>query len=211
MKKITNFVKNFLENLHIEIRLENPRKNAHCVFDHLWKDGYMKRSEAYTWLSKALRIEKKDCHISLFDSEMCQRAIELSREKLKELKGETPRLCLLRLGDLYLITEGCHGKDGDKSWQEYYFHEHQCSENIFRSVCAVFHKIQGGDPHGLVDYIADIESTPEVLEQLDDFYCEWDRPEVLKKLFKLFKTDGKDYDFDKKERTNERKEKRIHN
>lgn len=53
------------------------RKLAHHVFDKLWKDGEMTRSDAYTWLAERLGIQRDQCHIGLFDAAQCQRVIDV--------------------------------------------------------------------------------------------------------------------------------------
>lgn len=45
---------------------------AHKAFDPLWRDGGMKRSQAYRELAEALNIEPEDCHIGMFSVEMCK-------------------------------------------------------------------------------------------------------------------------------------------
>lgn len=59
-------------------RLANPelraaKKAAHAVFDPLWKRGMMSRSEAYTWLAEQLGISMDECHIGMFDVDLCKR------------------------------------------------------------------------------------------------------------------------------------------
>lgn len=50
---------------------------AHRSFDPIWKGGDMNRRQAYTWLSKQLGIETKDCHIGMFNENLCKRTIEV--------------------------------------------------------------------------------------------------------------------------------------
>jgi len=53
---------------------------AHDAFDPIWRDRKeMKRNEAYKWLSYKLGIARGECHIGLFDKEMCERVIEVCR------------------------------------------------------------------------------------------------------------------------------------
>lgn len=53
------------------------RKQAHNLFDKLWKDGIMTRTNAYVWLSTELNINKEDCHIGMFGDELCIKTIKL--------------------------------------------------------------------------------------------------------------------------------------
>ena len=62
----------------------HARRMAHGAFDPLWKADLDKgepkhkvRARVYVWLAKELGIEKKDCHIGLFDLKTCVRVIEI--------------------------------------------------------------------------------------------------------------------------------------
>lgn len=65
--------------------LREWKKAAHAAFDPLWKvkmerDGCSKtkaRKEGYYWLSQQLGIKYADCHIGMFDTELCQRTVEI--------------------------------------------------------------------------------------------------------------------------------------
>ena len=58
------------------------KKQGHKYFDLIWKRGLMERNEAYWWLSNQLGIKKDKCHFSLFDHNMCIKAIQLSVDLL---------------------------------------------------------------------------------------------------------------------------------
>lgn len=53
------------------------RMQAHEVFDALWEQGTITRSEAYAWLAREFGHE---AHIADMDIEQCQRVIELVDE-----------------------------------------------------------------------------------------------------------------------------------
>jgi hypothetical protein len=55
--------------------LRTAKKLAHAVFDPIWRGGHKKRGSAYAWLSDQLGIDKKDCHIGMFDVDMCKRVV----------------------------------------------------------------------------------------------------------------------------------------
>lgn len=57
--------------------LRRAKSRAHAAFDPLWKNGPMKRSHAYQFLSKRLGIPVQDCHIGMFDLETCQKVLEV--------------------------------------------------------------------------------------------------------------------------------------
>lgn len=63
-----------------DAELRKAKMAAHAAFDPLWKEGNKKRGSAYAWLCDQLGIEKKDCHIGMFDVEMCRRVVEVCRE-----------------------------------------------------------------------------------------------------------------------------------
>lgn len=50
---------------------------AHAAFDPLWKSGWKKRGSCYAWLAESLGINIKDCHIGMFDVDMCNRVVEV--------------------------------------------------------------------------------------------------------------------------------------
>jgi len=57
--------------------LRKARSIAHSVFDPLWRNGKMKRRDAYYWLSRQLGIRWRDCHIGMFDQAQCERVVEI--------------------------------------------------------------------------------------------------------------------------------------
>jgi hypothetical protein len=61
--------------------LRRAKSAAHAAFDPLWKQGAMHRSSAYAWLAQMLGIAGSDCHIGLFDVEMCNRVVEICKGK----------------------------------------------------------------------------------------------------------------------------------
>lgn len=70
--------------------LRKYKSNAHRCFDPIWKEGKMTRGEAYEWLSLKLGIMKVDCHIGMFDVEMCKKvcAITLSYRGIERKTNE---------------------------------------------------------------------------------------------------------------------------
>ena len=67
--------------------LRQRKMAAHAVFDPLWhrrmvRDGLNKghaRAKGYKWLADQLGIERKDCHIGMFDVDMCERVVSLCK------------------------------------------------------------------------------------------------------------------------------------
>ena len=53
------------------------RIEAHDVFDPIWKTGRLMRVEAYAWLADELRIEREQCHISRFGTELCRQTVRV--------------------------------------------------------------------------------------------------------------------------------------
>lgn len=49
---------------------------AHSAFDPKWKYNGMYRKQAYQWLAVRLEIPYRDCHIGMFDVEMCKKVVE---------------------------------------------------------------------------------------------------------------------------------------
>ncbi len=61
--------------------LRRGKNRAHRAFDPLWKDGSMKRKEAYAWLANGLHIDVRDCHIGMFNVDQCNQMVELCLRK----------------------------------------------------------------------------------------------------------------------------------
>jgi hypothetical protein len=55
--------------------LRDMKIRAHGAFDPLWQGGAMARSEAYAWLADHLGVDRRDCHIGMFDVDQCQRVV----------------------------------------------------------------------------------------------------------------------------------------
>lgn len=56
--------------------LRAARVAAHGAFDNMWKSGGMTRSAAYEWLRDEFNLTSEECHIGLFDLELCRRVQE---------------------------------------------------------------------------------------------------------------------------------------
>lgn len=66
--------------------LRKAKMEAHAAFDPIWKSGQKKRGSAYAWLCDQLGIDKKGCHIGMFDVDMCNRVVAVcSNAAEKEL------------------------------------------------------------------------------------------------------------------------------
>jgi hypothetical protein len=60
------------------------RSQVHAAFDPIWKKHTMKRTEAYLWLAETLKISFKECHIGMFNKDLCERALtHLPPQKVK--------------------------------------------------------------------------------------------------------------------------------
>ena len=59
--------------------LRQAKMWAHKFFDAIWKSGKMKRKQAYEWLADKLEIEIEDCHIGMFDIDMCKKVVEICK------------------------------------------------------------------------------------------------------------------------------------
>ncbi len=90
-------------------------------------------------------------------------------------------LTLLKFRDLYIVI-GEYPLCEDSEQRDFLFHSHQCTENLLRSVVAVFDPEQGPDPHSILRYVAQIEDNDASRAGLDNA--------DLQALFALFKTDG---------------------
>jgi hypothetical protein len=52
------------------------RCKAHDSFDPIWRSKVMTRNQAYEWLGTRLGLHPDECHISLFDEDMCQQVMD---------------------------------------------------------------------------------------------------------------------------------------
>jgi hypothetical protein len=67
--------------------LREAKKAAHAAFDPLWRakirrDGCSKsqaRKAGYSWLAKQLGIHFSECHIGMFDVDLCEKVIAVCR------------------------------------------------------------------------------------------------------------------------------------
>lgn len=57
--------------------LRQAKMAAHAAFDPLWRNAGKDRGQAYGWLSQMLGIDRKECHIGMFDVEMCNLVVEV--------------------------------------------------------------------------------------------------------------------------------------
>ena len=63
--------------------LRQAKQAAHAAFDPLWRDNKKKRKAAYTWLAEQLGINVNDCHIGMFDVDMCRRVVAACKTQWK--------------------------------------------------------------------------------------------------------------------------------
>lgn len=65
-----------------DAELRGYKVRAHYAFDPLWKSGVMTRTQAYSWLTDALKpYLNGPAHIGEFDVEMCKRVIAICNRR----------------------------------------------------------------------------------------------------------------------------------
>lgn len=57
--------------------LREWKKKAHAAFDPIWKQGHMRRNDAYAWLSKQMNLPESQTHIGMFDICDCKKVIKI--------------------------------------------------------------------------------------------------------------------------------------
>ena len=68
-----------------DAELRKAKNEAHRAFDPLWRDNEnLTRSKAYRWLSEKLGIDKRDCHIGMFDVDTCRRVVAACQREAGE-------------------------------------------------------------------------------------------------------------------------------
>lgn len=65
-------------------KIRRLRSKLHSVFDPLWKNKYLTRSEAYDWLAVRLEMFDKECHVSDMNEDELLKAIEICKESVIE-------------------------------------------------------------------------------------------------------------------------------
>jgi len=61
--------------------LRAAKQRAHAAFDPLWKSKQMARASAYKWAAGALGIPRENCHIGMFDVDLCNRLVAAVRAR----------------------------------------------------------------------------------------------------------------------------------
>lgn len=64
-----------------DAELRKAKMAAHGAFDPIWREGSMTRRDAYAWLAKALNLTPDDCHMGMFDQDMCQKVVDVCQLK----------------------------------------------------------------------------------------------------------------------------------
>lgn len=64
-----------------DAELRKAKRDAHAVFDPIWKEGGLSRRQAYAWLAGGLGIAVADCHIGEFDVAACRAVVALCRAR----------------------------------------------------------------------------------------------------------------------------------
>jgi hypothetical protein len=71
------------------------KMQAHDAFDPLWKAKHAReggpkkkaRGAGYKWLARQLGIRFEECHIAMFDEDMCRRVAEICGPYTKRIQG----------------------------------------------------------------------------------------------------------------------------
>lgn len=63
--------------------LRQLKSIAHSHFDPIWRGREMSRSNAYQYLADRLGIDKRDCHIGMFDENTCRKVIQIMKQDLE--------------------------------------------------------------------------------------------------------------------------------
>lgn len=65
--------------------LRQAKQRAHAAFDPIWQEKMKRtgcrrgeaRGKGYRWMAQQLGISQADCHIGMFDVEMCERVVAI--------------------------------------------------------------------------------------------------------------------------------------
>lgn len=82
-------------NQHMQPRgtLANPelrmlRREAHRIFDLIWKNKLMSQAHAYFWLQSVMQLSTYECHMGKMNDRQCREVIRQSK-KMLENRGIT--------------------------------------------------------------------------------------------------------------------------
>ncbi|GAL23023.1 hypothetical protein JCM19235_1324 [Vibrio maritimus] len=74
-----------------DAKLRADKSAAHAAFDPIWREHkFMKRTDAYKWLSEQLNIDREHCHIGMFDRVTCRRVVETANNYLEDMGVDLP-------------------------------------------------------------------------------------------------------------------------
>lgn len=73
-------------------KLRALRREAHHVFDQLYRDGTMTKEDAYQWLADIIGVPLSQAHIGCFGEYYCQMVIEESKKLLSYRKSRERRM-----------------------------------------------------------------------------------------------------------------------
>ncbi|MRT30868.1 hypothetical protein [Herbaspirillum sp. CAH-3] len=97
---------------------------------------------------------------------------QIDLELLDERKVQTLDLLVLQpqAKPVYFVLRGMRFEgpkfDGYPDNKEFFYEEHSCPTNWLRNIQTLIHD-DDDDPHGLIEFVRSIESTPELLERDD--------------------------------------------
>lgn len=81
----TTVAKGRVANAHTrELRLA-----AHAAVDPIWKEGYLKRGEVYTWIQQQLGLTKREAHIGWMSDTDLTHLINHAQKYLFELRSKS--------------------------------------------------------------------------------------------------------------------------
>lgn len=66
--------------------LRHKRILAHKALDRLWKDGAMKKWQAYKWMEAKLGLRSDQAHIAMFSEYMCDQLIHACQQATANMK-----------------------------------------------------------------------------------------------------------------------------
>ena len=69
--------------------LRDKRRATHQVFDRLYQEEHLTRTQAYLWLARQLGLNRKLTHIGMFGVEDCDLVVELVPPFLEKLRQQT--------------------------------------------------------------------------------------------------------------------------
>ena len=71
----------------VDRQTHEARRAAHEAFDPIWKEGWMRRNDAYKMLARELNMTRDECHMKLMSEAQAKRVPAIAAMLMENLSG----------------------------------------------------------------------------------------------------------------------------